>query len=137
MVNSVSYPGSAAVDMGPKVGAGTGSQPAQTIATTTAHVADQHVAKAAAQVAATSAASAAPAVSSKPLVEPLTSLAIWTDEDSGMQVAVVRDRVTGQVVEQFPTERARRLAAMVKQQEHMAQELHTEQAGTTRLDIKT
>lgn len=54
-----------------------------------------------------------------------------------MQVAVVRDRVSGKVVEQFPTERALRLAAMVRQQEVVAQELQIEQAGTPRVDLKT
>jgi len=135
MVNSVSYPGPAAADMGPKAGTGTGTQPAQTSVAATSHPAPQ-VEKAPIPVK-TAAPAPAPMVQTAPLVQPLTSLALWRDGETGMQMAVVRDRVTGEVVEQFPTERARRLAAMVKAQEVVAQELQMEQLGTPRLDLKT
>lgn len=135
MVNSVSYPGPAAVDMGPKTGTGTGTQPAQTSVPAQSQPAPQ-VEKAPIPVQ-TAAPAAAPMVQSAPLVQPLTSLALWRDGETGMQMAVVRDRVTGEVIEEFPTERARRLAAMVKAQQAVAQELQMEQLGTPRLDIKT
>lgn len=140
MVNPVSYPGPAAADMGPKVGTGTGGQPAQVSVPALGKTAAPapHVPEAAHHVVKTAAPQVAPMVTTAaPLVQPLTSLALWRDSETGMQMAVVRDRVTGEVVEQFPTERARRLAAMVKAQEAVAQELQMEQAGTPRLDLKT
>ena len=141
MVNSVSYPGPAAVDMGPKVGTGTG-QPAQTnVHASTAAPAAPQVEASIPDVVKAAAPQLAPMVPSvpaaAPLVQPLTSLALWRDGETGMQMAVVRDRVTGEVVEEFPTERARRLAAMIKAQQAMAQELQADQAGTPRLDLKT
>lgn len=136
MVNSVSYPGPAAADLGPKVGTGTSGPPAQVSVPAPARPAPQQTEKAPIPVK-TAAPAPAPMVSSAPLVQPLTSLALWRDGETGMQMAVVRDRVTGQVVEQFPTERARRLVAMVKAQEAVAQELQMEQLGTPRLDLKT
>lgn len=85
------------------------------------------------------AATPAPVVSmpSANLAPPLTSLALYKDSESGMQVAVVRDRVSGQVVEQLPTERARRIAAMVRQQDMLAQELHAQTGETPHIDLKT
>ncbi len=71
------------------------------------------------------------------MVPPLTSLALFNDAESGMQVAVVRDRMSGDVVEQVPTERARRLAAMIRQQEHVAQELRQEGGETPHIDVRT
>jgi len=136
MVNSVSYPGPAAVDLGPKVGTGTGSQPAQVSVPTPAQPAPQ-AEKAPVPVKTAAPVPTTPMVSTAPLVQPLTSLALWRDSETGMQMAVVRDRVTGEVVEEFPTERARRLVAMVKAQQAVAQELQMEQLGTPRLDLKT
>lgn len=133
MVNSVSYPGPAAADMGPKAGTGGGQPVHVSVPTHTPQPAPQRVEKAPIPVPDVAAMTG----SSQPLVDPLTSLALWTDSASGMQVAVVRDRVSGKVVEQFPTERALRLAAMVRQQEVVAQELQIEQAGTPRVDLKT
>lgn len=85
------------------------------------------------------AATPAPVVSmpSANLAPPLTSLALYKDSESGMQVAVVRDRVSGQVVEQLPTERARRIAAMVRQQDMLAQELQAQTGDTPHVDLKT
>lgn len=83
---------------------------------------------------------AAPVVSvasTPPLAPDLTSLALYRDSESGMQVAVVRDRISGEVVEQFPTERARRLAAMVRAQEVVAQELQGASGDMPHLDLKT
>lgn len=141
MVNPVSYPGSAAADMGPKAGAGTGGQPAQASVPAAAPAPAPQVEAIVPDGVKPAAPQLAPMVPSvpaaAPLVQPLTSLALWRDGETGMQMAVVRDRVTGEVVEEFPTERARRLAAMVKAQEAMAQELQADQAGTPRLDLKT
>jgi hypothetical protein len=75
--------------------------------------------------------------SSQPLVPPLTSLALFKDSDSGMQVSVVRDRLTGEVVEQVPTERVRRLAAMIRQQEVVAQELQSGEGAGPHIDLET
>lgn len=133
MVNSVSYPGPAAADLGPKVGTGAAPAVQKTVSVEHAQPAPQQVEKAPIPVP----DMAATTGSSQPLVDPLTSLALWTDSASGMQVAVVRDRVSGKVVDQFPTDRALRLAAMVKAQEVMAQELQAEQTGMPRLDLKT
>ncbi len=135
MVNSVSYPGPATADLGPKLGSTSGGQPQPTsdAAASPAPVVKQQQA----EVAVKTAAPSVPVVSTQPLVQPLTSLALWRDGETGMQMAVVRDRVTGQVVEQFPTERARRLAAMVKQQEAMAQSLQSDSAGVPHIDLKT
>ena len=85
------------------------------------------------------AATPAPVVSmpSANLAPPLTSLALYKDSESGMQVSVVRDRVSGQVVEQLPTERARRIAAMVRQQDMLAQELHAQTGDMPHIDLKT
>lgn len=56
-----------------------------------------------------------------------------------MAVSVVRDRVSGTVVEQVPTERARRLAAMMRQQEALAEGVRKEQHMTegSHVDMKT
>lgn len=139
MVNPISYPGMAA-DAAPKLGSGvsSGGTPVKidTPAPQQPRVSEAQIEQ---KVALKVATAAPPLVggSANTLAPPLTSLALWRDGESGMQVAVVRDRVSGQVVEQFPTERARRLAAMVRQQEMLAQELQRQQADTPHIDVKT
>lgn len=71
------------------------------------------------------------------LSPPLTSLALYKDNESGLQVSVVRDRVSGQVVEQVPTERARRIAAMMRQQDMLAQDLQGPGGENPHIDLKT
>jgi hypothetical protein len=140
MVNPISYPGMAA-DTAPKLGSGvsSGGTPVKinTPAPQQPQVSEAQIEQKVALKVAT--AAAPPLVGGGPgnLAPPLTSLALWRDGESGMQVAVVRDRVSGQVVEQFPTERARRLAAMVRQQEMLAQELQRQQVDTPHIDVKT
>lgn len=127
MVNSISYPTGGTPDTGPKVAA---SAPAP------AHSEVAHAPVADTKPVVVKQAPAQPLIQTMPLVPNLTSLALYKDPESGMQVSVVRDRVSGEVVEQVPTERVRRLAAMVRQQEVVAQELQSE-AGTPRLDLET
>ncbi len=136
MVNPISYPGVTA-DPASRLGSGVsgGTAPAKVdVPQATEPSAAQIEQKVALKVA----TAAAPLVGGgQSLAPPLTSLALWRDGESGMQVAVVRDRVSGQVVEQFPTERARRLAAMVRQQEILAQELQRQAGGEPSIDVKT
>ena len=131
MVNSIGITGGGPADLGPKVGSSTPKGAAgKTTVDTSAAQAQPVVVK--------TVATAAPLVETAPLAPPLTSLALWRDSASGMQVAVVRDRVSGEVVEKFPTDRALRLAAMVRQQA-LAQELQAqqEQTGNPRIDLQT
>lgn len=132
MVNSIGITGGGPADLGPKVGSST---PKGAAGKTTV---DTSAAQAQPVVVKTVATTAAPLVEAAPLAPPLTSLALWRDSASGMQVAVVRDRVSGEVVEKFPTDRALRLAAMVRQQV-LAQELQAqqEQTGNPRIDLQT
>ena len=134
MVNSISYSTGGVPDTGPKVATGATGSSASYAPPAHTEMAD---ASAPSPPPVAVKAPAQPLVQSLPLVPNLTSLALYKDPESGMQVSVVRDRVSGQVVEQVPTERVRRLAAMVRQQEIVAQELHQDSAGTPRLDLQT
>jgi hypothetical protein len=137
MVNSVSYPGMAA-DTAPRLGSGA-SGGAAPIKVDAPKVAEPSAAQIEQKVALKVATAAAPPLvgGGATMAPPLTSLALWKDGESGMQVAVVRDRVSGEVLEQFPTERARRLAAMVRQAEMLAQELQSQAGSEPRIDLKT
>lgn len=138
MVNSINSGGPVVPDMGPKVQTGaSGGASAKPI--TPSQSTDTAPALQTKQAAVNVPSAAPPLVESAApaMAPPLTSLALWRDMESGMQVAVIRDRVSGEVVEKFPTDRAIRLAAMVKQQEAMAQELQQQELGTPRVDLKT
>lgn len=141
MVNSISSSGPVVPDLAPKAPAAPAqAAPAHTPLPALGQSGKAPVeAKAQPEAQPIKVPSVAPQLSSAapPLVPNLTSLALYRDSESGLQVAVVRDRVSGQVVEQFPTERARRLVVLVKQQEAVAQELQGTGAGVPRIDIKT
>jgi len=136
MVNPISFSGKGA-DTATRLGSGLSAGTPKT--DTPTPVPDKLSSAQIEQKAAAKVAAAAPLVgsSAQSLAPPLTSLGLWRDSESGLQVAVVRDRVSGQVVEQYPTERARRLAAMVRQQEIVAQELQQDQGGSGHIDLKT
>lgn len=71
-------------------------------------------------------------LASQALSPPFTSLALYKDAESGLQVAVIRDKMTGEV-EQIPTERMRRLAALYREQEEMA--AHRRSESSSSVDI--
>ncbi len=139
MVNLISTQTSRGPDAGPRIPQGASAPAAG--ATPSVHVkTDLPGGRAETPATGTEAKPAAPAPApllSSSMVPPLTSLALFNDAESGMQVAVVRDRMSGDVVEQVPTERARRLAAMIRQQEHVAQELRQEGGETPHIDVRT
>ncbi len=139
MVNSISYPGPKVPDIAPKAGGGaSGGAPTTTDVPTQknepAPVATEK--KPVAKVVAPQVVGQHLPTGGPMFTPPFTSLALYKDAASGLQVSVVRDRVSGEVVERVPTERALRLAAMVRQQEALAQELQQE-GVTPRLDLKT
>lgn len=141
MVSSISStPGLPVADNAPKLGTGGHGTPARIIAPSSGPSPQQVEAAVKAAKAEVVAKAAAPAPSnplvSTPLVPPLTSLALFKDSESGLNVSIVRDRVSGQVVEQTPNERTRRLAAMTRQQEELAQQLQRAEVAT-RLDLET
>ncbi len=139
MVNSVSYSPPMVPDLAPKAVTGASGGASGTTQTPTQKTEAAPVAAAPSPTvkAAPAAPVAQPLVSVPPLAPPLTSLALYKDPESGMQVSVVRNRITGEVVEQVPTERARRLAAMVHEQQVVAQDLQQEASGTPRINLKT
>lgn len=140
MVNSISYPGPKVPDMAPKAagGAGGGAPATADIPTQKSEQAPAAEApKPVAKVVAPQVVGQHLAASGPMFTPPFTSLALYKDAASGLQVSVVRDRVSGEVVERVPTERALRLATMVRQQEALAQELQQKGSDSPRLDLKT
>lgn len=141
MVNSISTSNFKGPDTGKRIAVGTTPAPAPI---PTAHVktdlpeggAEAPALKTVSKPAAPPVAPV-PALSTAALAPPLTSLALFKDAESGMQVAIVRDKMSGDIVEQVPTERARRLAAMLRQQETVAQNLRQDGGETPHIDVKT
>lgn len=140
MVNSVSYPPPTMPDVASRVATNTtnaGTSAAPTVPTPQKAEPVKVAVKQPAPAEKAPVSVAEPLISTPPLAPNLTSLALYKDPATGMQVTVIRDKVTGEVIEHVPTERALRLAAMVRQQEAVAQELQQDASGTPRLDLET
>lgn len=128
MVNSIPSSFSGSPSPGPRVSAG----PSVGSSGTKIPVEDLSLGGGSAEpVKASSDSAASPPVAASGLQNlepPFTSLALYKDTASGLQVAVIKDKLSGDVVEQIPSERVRRLAAMLRQQE-LAQQLRQEESG--------
>ena len=140
MVNSIpNMPNSP--DVSPRISTDTAATSSAKISTTKTEFSVQqsdkgnaeNVTQNAAKLAAVTSSGGAADLASQALNPPFTSLALYKDPESGLQISVVRDKLTGEV-EQIPTERMRRLAAMYKEQADMSA-AQAATRDTTQLDV--